>query len=115
MYAYIDETGNTGNNLFDSEQPIFMSAALITKTNFDAIHHRKIRKISRNTGNDIIHANKLGTIKINIIAEDILKILKMADARFYMAKVDKITLALTKLIDTIFDSGENLAVPWHVY
>jgi hypothetical protein len=24
-------------------------------------------------------------------------------------------LAITKLVDTIFDSGENLAVPWHVY
>jgi hypothetical protein len=34
---------------------------------------------------------------------------------FFIARVDKITIAITKLVDTVFDSGENLAVPWHIY
>jgi hypothetical protein len=104
MYAYIDEAGNTGNNLFDPEQPTFMSAALITKTNFDIIHSRRFQKIAEYVGNNVVHANQLGMDKINIIAEDLLKVLKKVDARFYIAKVDKLTLAVTKLIDTIFDS-----------
>jgi hypothetical protein len=35
MFAFVDETGNTGENLFDEEQPLFITAALITKTDFD--------------------------------------------------------------------------------
>ena len=115
MYAYIDETGNTGENLFDSQQPVFMSASLITKTNFDILYKNKIKKLAKQNGAETIHANRLGMAKINLIAEDLLKALKASDARFYIARAEKITIVLTKLVDTIFGSGENLAVPWHVY
>jgi hypothetical protein len=40
LYAYIDETGNTGHNLFDEAQPDFFTAALITKGNFDDMGRR---------------------------------------------------------------------------
>lgn len=33
MFAYVDETGNTGKNIFDLDQPDFFTGALITKTN----------------------------------------------------------------------------------
>ncbi len=35
IYAYVDETGNTGHNLFDEVQPDFFTGALITKGDFD--------------------------------------------------------------------------------
>ena len=31
LFAFVDETGNTGHNLFDEAQPNFFTAALITK------------------------------------------------------------------------------------
>lgn len=34
MYAYIDETGNTGLNLFDKDQPFFMHLAAICKKKY---------------------------------------------------------------------------------
>jgi hypothetical protein len=38
MFAFVDETGNTGENLFDEKQPLFITAALITKSDFDILH-----------------------------------------------------------------------------
>ena len=35
LFAYVDETGNTGHNLFDEAQPDFFTAALVTKGDFD--------------------------------------------------------------------------------
>jgi hypothetical protein len=115
MYAYLDETGNTGDNLFDKNQPIFLTGALITKTNFDILYKGKINKICQKLGATSLHANELGFRKLDDIAQDLLKILKKSDGRIFLFKIVKKDLALTKLVDTIFDSGENLAVPWHIY
>jgi hypothetical protein len=38
MWAYVDESGNTGNRIFDEEQPLFVTAAMATKTNFDLVY-----------------------------------------------------------------------------
>ncbi len=115
MYAYIDETGNTGSNIFDLEQPIFITAALITKTNFDIIYKKEIKKISKIIGEDEIHANVIGADRVEEIAEPLLKLFKKCDARFFVSRIEKKYLATTKFVDTLFDSFENKAVPWHVY
>ena len=49
------------------------------------------------------------------LAPDILRLLKRADARFIVSRVEKRYLLATKVFDTFFDSGENPAAPWHVY
>jgi len=115
MYAYVDETGNTGPNLFDKAQPIFTTGALITKVDFDVLYTSHIRRLAQQLGSDQIHANQLGLSELEKIAFNLLKILKKADARFCLARVEKAYLASTKIFDTIFDSAENLAVPWTVY
>jgi hypothetical protein len=46
LYAYVDETGNTGHNLFDAAQPHFYTAALITKGDFDLSFAKPIRAIA---------------------------------------------------------------------
>jgi len=115
MYAYIDETGNTGENLFDHNQPIFLTGALITKTNFDVLYKKRFESICEKIGVKSLHANELGFGRLEDIASDLLEVLKKSDARFFLSRVAKVDLAATKLVDTIFDSGENLSVPWHVY
>jgi len=71
--------------------------------------------IAREVGVNALHANELGVAKIEAIADDLLKIVKRADARFFISRVEKKYLATTKVFDTYFDAGENLAVPWQVY
>jgi hypothetical protein len=115
MYAYVDETGNTGQNIFDAAQPRFLTAALATRSKFDAVYRVTVQSVAASAGVTVLHASELGPEKIEIVARRLLHVLKKADARFIFSNLEKKYLALTKIVDYIFDSGENLAVPWQVY
>ena len=115
MYAYVDETGNTGQNLFDEAQPTFITAALMSRDNFDDVYRERLRRLANRIGEQVLHANQLGLGRIEDISPDLLDILKYSDTRFFLSRVDKMYLATSKIVDTVFDSGENLAVPWHAY
>lgn len=115
MYVYVDESGNTGYRVFDPEQPLFVTAAMMTKTNFDAVRKGALAAIARKVGASALHANELGVGRIEEIADDLLKIVKQADARFFVSRLEKRYLVAAKVYDTYFDAGENLAVPWHAY
>ncbi len=115
MYAYVDEAGNTGKNLFDKAQPTFVTAALISREDFDISWPASVRRLADTVGLSVLHANKLDLEKTEQIASDILDIFRRMDASFFVSRVDKMFLATTKAFDTIFDSGENLAVPWQSY
>lgn len=91
MYAYIDETGHTGSNIFDPDQPVFMTAALITKTNFDLVHKADMRKIASIIGEEELHASVIGIEKVEEISAQLLKLFKKCDARFFVSRVEKNT------------------------
>ena len=46
LFAFVDETGNTGHNLFDEVQPDFFTAALITKGDFDISFERRTKAMA---------------------------------------------------------------------
>ena len=52
MFAYIDETGHTGSNLFDSVQPIFYYGVFSCKVDFDFVYgdRKMCIRDSRNPG-----------------------------------------------------------------
>ncbi len=37
MFAYTDESGNTGLQLFDIQQPVFSTLTLLTQTDIDPV------------------------------------------------------------------------------
>ncbi len=115
MFAFVDETGNTGSNIFDEAQPDFFTGALITKSNFDLLHTRTLHEIYRRHGFESLHASVLGFGPIEKVAPEILSLLKKNDARFFVSRVEKRYLVATKLFDTFFDAGENPAASWNVY
>ncbi|MGY3077799.1 hypothetical protein ACVWZZ_004170 [Bradyrhizobium sp. LM6.10] len=115
LYAYVDETGNTGHNLFDEAQPDFFTAALITKGNFDDGHSEAALKLTASLGVDSLHGKELGVGRIEKIADEFLALLKKAQAHFFISRVEKKYLLVTKLYDSLFDSGENAGVAWHHY
>ena len=105
MWAYVDETGNTGNRIFDPDQPYFVTAAMMTKTNFDINFASSVWAISQSVGVSTLHARELGMGRIEPIAVPLLKVLKKADARFFVSRLEKRYLAATKVVDTYFDQG----------
>lgn len=115
MFAYIDETGNSGNNLFDDRQPLFLAIAVMARYDLHAVHKKDVLQIAKKVGEIELHGNPMGLTKISNIASDIIKLFKKIRPWFGIAHVEKKYLALAKLFDYIFDSGENIAVPWHIY
>ncbi|WP_062233608.1 DUF3800 domain-containing protein [Aureimonas sp. N4] len=115
IHAYVDETGNTGANIFDEAQPDYFTAALVLRGDFDAVHGKALRAIAAKIGAEGIHANELGVGRIEQIAPDLIRLLIDANAHFFLSRVEKQYLLATKLFDSLFDSGENAAVPWHCY
>ena len=115
MHAYVDETGNTGAKLLDAEQPVFITAALLTRSDFDRRFGDEVRGIARSLGADEIHANRLGVGRIEDAAPELLRVVRKAGPAFALSRVEKSYVLATKVFDTLFDSGENKAVPWHIY
>jgi hypothetical protein len=115
IFAYVDESGNTGKNIFDQAQPDFFTAALVNKGDFDAIWTGRIAAIAQDIGAEAIHANELGLGKLEEIADQLYAILNKSNAHFFLSRVEKRYLLATKIFDVLFDSGENAAVAWHNY
>jgi hypothetical protein len=115
MFAFIDESGSTGPNLFDQEQPIFYSVAVISKADLDIEYRETFHRLARANGFSSLHANIAGQRGLDPILPEIQRLLKKDNIRFFIAKISKRDLVLTKLADTIFDCGENPAVGWHIY
>ncbi|MBI4180464.1 MAG: DUF3800 domain-containing protein [Chloroflexi bacterium] len=115
MYAYIDESGNTGKNLFDPEQPTFTYGALVTKSDFDLECAKQVADVAEELGLEGLHAAELGMGRLEPIAGRLLTILTDAGAYTTVCRVKKVDLAVAKFVDVLFDSAENRAVAWHIY
>ena len=115
IYAFVDESGNTGKNIFDPAQPDYFAGALITKGDFDVHYADRIKAIAARVSSTAIHANELGLAKLETIASDLYELLRSSGAHFFVSRVEKKYLLATKMFDVLFDSGENAAVAWHSY
>ena len=115
LFAFVDESSNTGHNVFDEAQPDFFTAALITKGNFDLGFERRVRTLAVQVQSESIHAGNLGIRKLDAIADGIIDLLIDSKADFFVSRVEKKYLIASKLFDTFMDSGENAAVAWHHY
>ena len=69
MFFFIDESGNTGNNLFDPEQPILSYGLLSSAPNPDELATAAHASMLRKLGVDCLHANQLGVGGVTARAE----------------------------------------------
>lgn len=115
MYFHIDESGNTGNNLFDPQQPRLSYGILSSLTNADVLCASIHRQILRRIGSDRIHASVLGVGGLTDIAPYLAQMqVKMRfDFDYYF--IDKPAYALVAFFEAVFDAGLNAAVKWEVY
>lgn len=109
MHAYIDESGHTGANLFDDAQPFFLTAAFMTKNDFDIDAMKSIADLAVRCNAKYLHASEIGPDSIEDIALDIKNLVELVDGKFYFAYIAKRDLAAVKFYDAIFDPGENAA------
>lgn len=115
MFFHVDESGNTGNNLFDKDQPTLSYGLLSSTMNVDILCSKQYLKIQKIIGSERIHANELGISGLTKIALPLTEIQKKMNFDFDYYFIEKQTHALVMFFDAVFDAGLNDAVKWDVY
>ena len=91
MHAYIDESGNTGFNLFDPDQPYFQNAAMSSHVDFDEVFQGRVQRMADRLGVEYLHGFELGVDGVEKIAGDIAELLEFSQVSFYFAAVNRET------------------------
>jgi hypothetical protein len=60
MYFHVDESGHTGTNLFDEDQPILYYGVLSSKFNIDNQAEKELSVLRKRLGVQRLHASELG-------------------------------------------------------
>ncbi|WP_339067332.1 DUF3800 domain-containing protein [Teredinibacter turnerae] len=115
MYFYVDESGQTGLNLFDQSQPFLYYGVLRSKLNIDVLAEKELKSLRRKLGVKRLHAAELGNGRLVEIVKDLKKIKKKYELGFDFCRVAKADHALLSFFDQVFDQGMNPAVPWDAY
>lgn len=115
MFFYVDESGHTGANLFDENQPVLYYGVLSAKTNLDVLAGPAIRKARKQRGVDRLHASELGWGGLVEISEHLLSIQKKYRPTFDIYRVAKADHAVICFFDQVFDQGMNPAMTWTGY
>ena len=115
MFFHIDESGNTGMNLFDKNQRHLSYGVLSSRLNIDLLGKSVHRKMTRRLGVPVLHANEMGVSGMVKIADQLHALQKKFRFSFDYYYIEKQAYALVLLFDAVFDAGLNKAVKWDLY
>ena len=115
MYFYIDESGHTGPNLFDPDQPMLYYGVLSSQVNVDFLAEEHLQKLRRQAQVPRLHANELGNGGLVPLIEGLVEIQRRLDFRFDLYRVAKPDHAIICFFDQVFDHGNNPAITWSGY
>ncbi len=111
MFVYADESGHTGRYIFNAPSR-YRVGALLSVQDIEEGVRAVIEPSNIAAGRNRLHANELGPHAAAALAPSILDALDAAGTwTFFFEEMEKDYIATTKFVDTIFDSGENQAVP----
>ena len=115
VFFYIDESGHTGANLFDRDQPILYYGVLSAKVNLDVLAEPQIRQARKIRGVERLHASELGLGGLVEVSEYLHSIQKKYQPRFDIYSIAKADHAVISFFDQVFDQGNNPAMTWTGY
>lgn len=115
MYFYIDESGNTGNNLFDKQQPNLYYGVLSSKHDLDVEAATLVTEARKKLQVERLHASALGLEKLSLIAQELGVAQVELGLVFDLYGVRKMDLAAVNFFDQVFDPNLNPSVPRSSY
>lgn len=115
MFFYVDESGHTGTNLFDENQPMLYYGVLSAKTNLDLLAASEVQKARKRLGVERLHANELGMGGLVEIVGNLLMLQKRYRPIIDVYRVAKPDHAIISFFDQVFDQGMNPAMTWTGY
>ncbi|SFL49104.1 hypothetical protein SAMN04488004_12247 [Loktanella salsilacus] len=115
MFAYIDETGHSGRNIFDVNEN-FQLGTLLSKINIATSVGEVLDPFLKEKGVERLHANEWPEYELVDLSHSVLdSIGECGPWVLNIFSVHKPYIAPTKFVDMIFDPGENNATPGHWY
>jgi hypothetical protein len=115
MYFYVDESGHTGPNIFDEQQPMLYYGSLSSRINLDLVARTRLEGLRSRLGVSRLHANDLGNAGLAAIGADLHEIQRRFDLRFDVFRVAKPDHAVICFFDQVFDQAMNPAMTWTGY
>jgi hypothetical protein len=115
MYFYVDESGQTGLNLFDEAQPKLYYGVLSSPVDLNVTVKPYIQALRDKLKVDRLHANELGVANLTSIASKLDVIQRKNKIVFDLYEINKVDHAAINFFDQVFDQGLNKAVPWTSY
>lgn len=115
MFLHIDESGNSGNNLFDQNQPVLSYGVLSSRWDVDIHAEKERREILKRVGGDSLHANQVREIGLRKIADLMADLHGQFEFRFDYYFVHKPSFAIVTFFNAVFDAGINPAMKWDWY
>jgi hypothetical protein len=115
VFFFVDESGHTGANLFDSEQPTLYYGVLSSSNHLDYVAEHLLVPLRNKLGVDRLHAAELGNGELVKIADKLASIQKRFRLRFDLYSVKKCDHAVISFFDQVFDHGVNPAITWTGY
>jgi len=115
MHFYVDESGQTGLNLFDKAQPVLYYGVLSSPVDLNVHAKVHVERLRGLLGVERLHANELGVDKLTSICRQLDTIQRKNDICFDIYRISKADHAAISFFDQVFDQGLNKAVPWMAY
>ena len=115
MYFYVDESGHTGPNLFDHDQPMLYYGVLSSHVNVDLLAEDRLRQLRCQAGVSRLHAAELGNGRLALLIDDLTDLQQRLDLRFDLYRVAKPDHAIICFFDQVFDHAMNPAITWTGY
>ena len=109
MFFYVDESGHTGSELFDSTQPVLYYGVVSSDVNLDLLAEARLTPLRKRLGVDRLHAAQLGVGRLATIADELVAIQKAFTLRFDLYRVNKPDHAVICFYDQVFDQAMNPA------
>ena len=109
LFAWADESGNSGLNIFDQGQPMFWSGTMLSPTDLDMFPSPHTEWLSTVKAKEL-HGKELHFYNLNKIAASVKEFLHQHECRFVFTRIDKEYHAVTTLMAMILDSDTNKGV-----
>lgn len=114
MFIYADESGHSGRYIFN-EPTNYLQGAIISDVDPEPLLYPLAESYRHQLHVERLHANELKPHFVETIAVSFLRLLEKTNWVFHLTVIEKPYLAVTKFVDSIFDSYENQGVPWLWY
>jgi len=114
MFIYADESGHSGRMIFN-DPPYYYQGAIFATADVEPALLEVGKYFCQKHNIPRVHSNEMRPDDVVEFAEACLDALNGCVCEFILAKIHKPYIATTKFVDTVFDYGENLSVPFMWY